>query len=171
MEIVGGIGITIVSLLLLAYAVISKVRLYSLLLILFYIYIVIGHAKTGIMTPWVLSDFTYIISNILFFIYVLKSRKINFLFFFSVLILLLSFAVNTELYELSNSLDRLYKVLSSVVFIFLFSILIIKVDGGELGASYSNFFAFSFFAIFFLFLIQALLPYHGIDIQVRRVVR
>jgi hypothetical protein len=164
MEVVGGGIITIVSLLFLTYVVTNKATLYPSLLLLFYIYTVIGHAKTGITGAWLVSDFTYIISNILVLIYVINNKKINYLIFFSVVLLLLSFVVNNE----NRDFDALYKVLSSVLYVYLVSILVTKINGSELSVSYSNFFIFSFFALFSIFLVQAMLPYHGIEIQFKR---
>ena len=168
MVVVGGLFLTFLSISVLVYATITKHTTMPLLLVLFFGYMVVGHAKTGITASWVTSDFSYILANLLAVYLIAKYKHINYLVLSCIVFVILSNVVHYSQSEVIDDLDRMYKVISSILFVYVVSFLIIRLDGSHVQKIYSNFFVVFFFFALLLFLIQATLGFHGIDLQVKR---
>jgi hypothetical protein len=168
MLVVGGLFLTFLSILVLVYATITKHTAMPLLLVLFFGYMVVGHAKTGITASWVTSDFSYTLANLLSVYLITKYKQINYLVLSCIVFTILSSVVYYQQPSVIADLDKMYKVISSILFVYVVSFLIIRLDGSYVQKIYSNFFVVFFFFALLLFLIQATLPYHGLDLQVKR---
>ena len=125
MLVFGGLLITLLTLVSNILAAAQNYRTSSLLLLLFYIYTVVGHAKTGTDIHWIVDDFTFWVSNLLFLYLIYKKRTISFFTLFIIIFGLLShFLIDNGIEPFKNS-EIIYHYISSFIFIYVLSYLII----------------------------------------------
>lgn len=168
MIVLGGLFVTIFSIFSIIISVIKKYNLSGILLSLFFIFSIVGHGKTGTQIHWIIDDFTYWLSNIIFIYLLLQRKKINSLLFVYISFTLLSyFFVDNGIDGFKNS-EMIYQHISAIIYTYVLSQLIILRDENSIDIVICRFFMLVFFILLILFIIQITLPFHGINVQLKR---